>query len=602
MSFFKRQRALSILGWFLALLLFNIAFHWRQNANKNGLYIFLEAIDYLTIPVELVMSAVVVYGIASKRPLISTTRLAAYIAVGSLAIVITFFLSDQEQARDAYAWILKSHSGGRRKILSPTEVFQEASPSVFVVEALDGNGKTLMLGSGVALARDFLITNCHVVQSGSTVRVTRGRNTWTGRLIQAAPNHDLCGLRPNGLSLYPTEVRPSSTLSTGEHVYAIGSPQGLELTFSEGVISALRDTDGVHMIQTSAPISPGSSGGGLFDTHGNLVGITTFYLKEGQSLNFALPGEWVTDVLARSNVVAHASMSDAALESAAWIDIGLEAAKKEDYDLAQRSFLKCADLKQPDAYRAWFELGKIWGKAYEQAKALAAFEQTIRLKPDYSEGWLELSREFYHEKKWPQAIDAAKEAARLDPRNRSSLFQLGAVYIQVSSYKEAIDALQQALRLAPDASFHLTSENRRISSDLFPSDSVVLFVMGEAYSKEGNREQVTEIYKKLQAIDPKLAENFFQEYVLPKLPATVHPKKIDPVLSTEAAKFKERIEEAIIEKGLTGRVKVHGTGNTLVLSGKLRPAEHGALLRFLLDAPASVHVVDQIEYDDAPST
>jgi serine/threonine-protein kinase len=79
------------------------------------------------------------------------------------------------------------------------------------------------------------------------------------------------------------------------------------------------------------------------------------------------------------------------------------------------------------------------------------------------------------------------------------------------------------------------------------------------------------------------------------------PKKTEPTLSTQAAEFKGRIEEAITEKGLTGRAKVQGTGNTLIIAGKLKPAEHGALLKFLRDAPAGVHVVDHIEYDDAPN-
>jgi serine/threonine protein kinase len=78
------------------------------------------------------------------------------------------------------------------------------------------------------------------------------------------------------------------------------------------------------------------------------------------------------------------------------------------------------------------------------------------------------------------------------------------------------------------------------------------------------------------------------------------PKKVEPVVSAQAAEYKGRIEEAISEKGLNGRAKVQAVGNTLILAGKLRPAEHGALLKFLRDAPASVRVVDHIEYEDAP--
>jgi len=79
------------------------------------------------------------------------------------------------------------------------------------------------------------------------------------------------------------------------------------------------------------------------------------------------------------------------------------------------------------------------------------------------------------------------------------------------------------------------------------------------------------------------------------------PKKAEPVVSAQAAEYKGRIEEAIAEKGLNGRAKVQAIGNTLILAGKLRPAEHSALLKFLRDAPPSVRVVDHIEYEDAPA-
>jgi len=84
---------------------------------------------------------------------------------------------------------------------------------------------------------------------------------------------------------------------------------------------------------------------------------------------------------------------------------------------------------------------------------------------------------------------------------------------------------------------------------------------------------------------------------------TVQPasaRKTEPTVSTAAAEYKGQIEEAISEKGLNGRVKVNATANTLTLAGKLRPAEHASLLRFMRNAPTSVRVVDDILYDDTP--
>ena len=93
----------------------------------------------------------------------------------------------------------------------------------------------------------------------------------------------------------PTLPVRSTALKVGEPAFAVGAPQGLELSISQGIVSQLRPTPlgKDPMIQTTAAISQGSSGGGLFDSDGRLVGLTTLYYKEGQSLNFAVPISFV---------------------------------------------------------------------------------------------------------------------------------------------------------------------------------------------------------------------------------------------------------------------------------------------------------------------
>jgi hypothetical protein len=96
--------------------------------------------------------------------------------------------------------------------------------------------------------------------------------------------------------------------------------------------------------------------------------------------------------------------------------------------------------------------------------------------------------------------------------------------------------------------------------------------------------------------EPKPAESKPAEIVAEK----VAPRRPEISISPKAAEYKGRIEEAISEKGLSSHVKVQATGNTLTLAGKLRPAEHGALLKLLRNAPSDVRVIDHLEYDDAP--
>ena len=150
----------------------------------------------------------------------------------------------------------------------------------------------LSQGSAVAVAPDRLLTNCHLFAGRQVVLIVQGDAIDVARLIAADLASDRCVLEPDSRTLRPVEgLRPYADLRIGERVFTIGSPSGLERTLGEGLISGLRAQRGVSFVQTTAPISQGSSGGGLFDRRGNLVGITSFLLQSGQQLNFALAAE-----------------------------------------------------------------------------------------------------------------------------------------------------------------------------------------------------------------------------------------------------------------------------------------------------------------------
>jgi serine protease Do len=181
------------------------------------------------------------------------------------------------------------------KKLSSQDLFKQVSRSVLWVEREAHAGGSITYGSAVAISENLVLTNCHVVGTGKeTLRVgDDGQNLTENVELEAADfDADRCVLRVKGLQLRPIGgVRLISGLEIGEIVYAIGNPHGLRRTISQGLISGVRDLEDARFVQTTAAISPGSSGGGLFDTRGNLVAITTFTLKNSQELNFAVPAE-----------------------------------------------------------------------------------------------------------------------------------------------------------------------------------------------------------------------------------------------------------------------------------------------------------------------
>ncbi len=191
--------------------------------------------------------------------------------------------------------------------LSPVELYAKASSSVYTLIAFNDGNREASQGSGVAVGPLLLATNCHVIEGMHTIGTRRGGKTIVFRVVARNHGKDVCLLKASDPLLPVSETRAYKTLKIGEHVYAIGSPSSLQNTFSEGLISGLRSHKHVRYIQTSAAISPGSSGGGLFDANGRLIGLTTFKLKGGENLNFAV----AIDELLPLIRTAHSGSADA---------------------------------------------------------------------------------------------------------------------------------------------------------------------------------------------------------------------------------------------------------------------------------------------------
>lgn len=177
--------------------------------------------------------------------------------------------------------------------LSSEQLFAKLAPSIVRINVSSADGKRRSLGSGVVIAPGTVITNCHVAEGGPMLQVKSGSRSYEARITVADQAHDLCKLDVPSMNAEPITIGQNDELRTGQKVVAIGAPVGLDLTISEGIVSSLRAVDDGTLIQTTAPVSPGSSGGGLFDMRGNLVGIVTFQVTVGQNLNFAAPAEWI---------------------------------------------------------------------------------------------------------------------------------------------------------------------------------------------------------------------------------------------------------------------------------------------------------------------
>ncbi|HTJ97497.1 MAG TPA: serine protease [Rhodocyclaceae bacterium] len=194
---------------------------------------------------------------------------------------------------------------------SGNSVYARVANSVGIVIIMTYEGELVGSGSAVTVASQTMVTNHHVLMPGYRYQVLINGGRYEGYMSTCDSDQDLCLLSVKGLEAQPVEFGDVSKINVGDPVYTLGFPNEignvvgvseatkqksytpLQSTLSNGLITALRPVDGGSIIQTNAAISPGSSGGGLFDANGRLLGITTFGMKYGQGLNMALPVNWV---------------------------------------------------------------------------------------------------------------------------------------------------------------------------------------------------------------------------------------------------------------------------------------------------------------------
>jgi len=160
----------------------------------------------------------------------------------------------------------------------------------------DSNGQPISLGSGFFVADSVIATNAHVIEgahSGTAKLVGDTHKLQIAGTVGINYRNDLALLKVSGIA---PSLRLGSDANpvVGDKVYVVGNPLGLEATFSEGIISGIRSVDTDSILQMTAPISPGSSGGPVMDSTGAVVGIAEATFSEGQNLNLAVPVSYLS--------------------------------------------------------------------------------------------------------------------------------------------------------------------------------------------------------------------------------------------------------------------------------------------------------------------
>ncbi|QGG53234.1 serine protease [Lysinibacillus pakistanensis] len=176
------------------------------------------------------------------------------------------------------------------------EQLASLATSVVMIKTFGADHEVLCFGSGVVLHQDgYILTNLHVVSGGEYYSVLYENDTneyITHQFVKYHDMHDLAILKVDRVSK-PLPVKVEGPLVRGQKIVAIGSPLGLFNSVSDGIVSGFRDIRDMSMIQFTAAISNGSSGGALLDMQGRLVGLITAGFNDGQNLNLAVPAHLI---------------------------------------------------------------------------------------------------------------------------------------------------------------------------------------------------------------------------------------------------------------------------------------------------------------------
>ena len=329
------------------------------------------------------------------------------------------------------------------------ELVRRVKPAVVAVVTYDAKGNTLLSGSGFFVRPGQVITNLHVIEGAHRAEVKtldgKGRIYPVDGVLSTDEEGDLALL---GVTV-PAERAHAVEVTTalpeeGERVFVIGNPLRLEGSISDGIVSAVREVPNLgRIIQITAPVSHGNSGSPLFNMKGQVVGVVTIKVTNGQNINLAMSSARFDAMKAAQAVtfdaVAARERDPRDAESSAdwWYKNGLNSLWLGNYDSALGSFENAVN-KNPDRVEAWIQVGYCKVKQGKNADAIRAYKQALRLRPNSVEAYNKLGDAYYYAAEFDQAIGAYRQAARLRPDLPEAFYNLGMTYLELGDRAAAL--------------------------------------------------------------------------------------------------------------------------------------------------------------------
>ena len=333
---------------------------------------------------------------------------------------------------------------------------KRVKPAVVAIATYDANGEALMTGSGFFLRPGQVVTNLHVIRGAvrAEIKTLEGK----GKIFPV--NGTLAVDEEGDLALLSVEmpierVARGTELAKelpdeGETIFVIGNPLKLEGSVSDGIVSAVREVpNSYRIIQITAPISHGNSGSPVFNLKGQVLGVVTVKVTNGQNINLAIAAARVAELTAgKLQPLSELALKGKGDVAESLYRSGLDSLWLGNYDNAVGYFENAAN-KNPRRAEAWVQVGYCKVKQGKTVEAIRAYQQALQIKPADPEIHNKLGDAYYYSGRLREAIESYTEAARLRPDWAETFYNLAVAYSESGNPGMAATEARILQRLDP---------------------------------------------------------------------------------------------------------------------------------------------------------
>jgi hypothetical protein len=347
------------------------------------------------------------------------------------------------------------------------ELVRRLKPQVVAIATYDAQGEALMTGSGFFVRPGQVVTNLHVIRGAQRCEIKtldgKGKVFPVAGTLAIDDEGDLALL---SVDIPPDRPRAGELASVlpdeGEQILVIGNPLKLEGSVTDGIVSAVREVPNIgRIIQITAPISHGNSGSPVFNMKGQIVGVVTIKVTNGQNINLAMGAARVEQL--RPGQLRPIAMLPAKERAADLAEssyrTGLDSLWLGNYDNAL-SYFETAANRNPRRAEAWVQVGYCKVKTGKSAEAIRAYQHALELKPNSEEIHNKLGDAYYYAGRMAEAIASYTRAATLRPDNADAHYNLAVTYFETGNERLAISEAEILRRLDQKLYDRLVSETR----------------------------------------------------------------------------------------------------------------------------------------------